>query len=169
MSCTVYLFYPRLCWCFMLILILVFSRALPWLTHIFWLSLFLVASFTWLLNHLFVASARLCFLYAHLHLLLVSIDFGGAMILFCALCIQIQKFLCVHKSWGASLVSIEHSFAHIIISFIHVARRIFGLVRSIDTRWLLASIGIFWLHECLFLSLLCLCGISYFCNLWASI
>ena len=39
------------------------------------------------------------------------------MILFCALCIQIQIFLCVHKSWGASLVSLEHSFAHIIISF----------------------------------------------------
>ena len=47
------------------------------------------------------------------------------MILFCALCIQIQIFLCVHKSWGASLVSLEHSFAHIIISFIHVAHRIF--------------------------------------------
>ena len=38
------------------------------------------------------------------------------MILFCALCIQIQKFLCVHKSWGASLVSLEHSFALFIIS-----------------------------------------------------
>ena len=56
------------------------------------------------------------------------------MILFCALCIQIQKFLCVHKSWGASLVSLEHSFAHIIISFIHVSRTIFGLVGSIDIR-----------------------------------
>ena len=65
------------------------------------------------------------------------------MILFCALCIQIQKFLCVHKSWGASLVSLEHSFAHIIISFIHVAHRIFGLVGSIDILLLLASIGIF--------------------------
>ena len=65
------------------------------------------------------------------------------MILFCAFCIQIQKFLCVHKSWGASLASLEHSFAHIIISFIHVARRIFGLVGSIDTRRLLASIGTF--------------------------
>ena len=80
---------------------------------------------------MFVSSTRLSFLYAHLHLLLVSIDFGGAMILLCALCIQIQIFLCVHKSWGASLVSLEHSFAHIIISFIHVARRIFGLVGSI--------------------------------------
>ena len=87
------------------------------------------------------------------------------MILFCALCIQIQKFLCVHKSWRASLVSLEHSFAHIILSFIHVARRIFGLVGSIDILWLLASIGIFWLLDCLFLSLLCLCGISFFCNL----
>ena len=85
-----------------------------------------------LLNHVFVASARLSFLYAHLHLLFVSIDFGGAMILFCALCIQIQKLLCVHKSWGASLAYLEHSFAHIIISFIHVAHRIFGLVGSID-------------------------------------
>ena len=54
------------------------------------------------------------------------------MILFCALCIQIQKIIDVHKSWGASLVSLEHSFAHIIISFIHVARRIFGLAGSID-------------------------------------
>ena len=79
-----------------------------------------------------VASARLSFLYAHLHLLYVSIDFGGAMILFCALCIQIQNFLCVHKSWGASLVSLEHSFAHIVISFIRVAHRIFVLVGSID-------------------------------------
>ena len=65
------------------------------------------------------------------------------MILLCALCIQIQKFLCVHKSWGASLVSLEHSFARIILSFIHVARRIFGLVGSNDILWLLASIGIF--------------------------
>ena len=64
------------------------------------------------------------------------------MILFCALCIQIQKFLCVHKSWGASLVSLEHSFAHIIISFIHVGHRIFGLVGSVDILLLLASIGI---------------------------
>ena len=56
------------------------------------------------------------------------------MILFCVLCIQIQKFLCVHKSWGASLVSLEHSFAHIVISFIYVARRIIGLVGSIDIR-----------------------------------
>ena len=37
------------------------------------------------------------------------------MILFCALCIQIQKFLCVHKSWGASLVSLEHSSTLFII------------------------------------------------------
>ena len=83
---------------------------------------------------MFVASTRLSFLYALLHLLQVSIDFGGAMILFCALCIQIQIFLCMHKSWGASLVSLEHSFAHIITSFIHVARRIIGLVGSIDIR-----------------------------------
>ena len=52
------------------------------------------------------------------------------MILFCA---QIM---------GASLVSLEHSFAHIIISFIHVSRRIFDLVDSIDILWL-TSIGIF--------------------------
>ena len=76
------------------------------------------------------------------------------MTLFCALCIQIQIFLCVHKSRGASLVSSEHSFAHIIISFIHVARRIFGLVVSIDILWLLASIRIFWLLDFLFLSLI---------------
>ena len=57
------------------------------------------------------------------------------MILFCALCIQIQKFLCVHKSWGASLVSLEdHSYAHIIISFFFVALRISSLVGSIDIR-----------------------------------
>ena len=65
------------------------------------------------------------------------------MILFCALCIQIQIFLCVQKSRGASIVSLEHSFAHIIISFILVALRISGLVGSIYIRWLLASIGIF--------------------------
>ena len=81
---------------------------------------------------MFVASTRLSFLYALLHLLQVSIDFGGAMILFCALCIQIEIFLCVHKSWGASLVSLEHSYAHIIISFFLVDHRIFGLVGSID-------------------------------------
>ena len=34
MSCTLYLHYSRLCWCLMLIRILVFSSALPWLTHI---------------------------------------------------------------------------------------------------------------------------------------
>ena len=34
MSCTLYLHYPRLCWCLMLIRTLVFSSALPWLTHI---------------------------------------------------------------------------------------------------------------------------------------
>ena len=56
------------------------------------------------------------------------------MILFCALCIQLQKFLCVHKSWGASLVSLEHCSALIIISFILVACRIIGLVGSIDIR-----------------------------------
>ena len=88
------------------------------------------------------------------------------MILFFALCIQIQIVLCVHKSWGASLVSLEHSFAHIIISFIHVGHRIFGLVGPIDILWLLASIGIVWLLECLFLSLLCLCGMSFF---WQSL
>ena len=70
--------------------------------------------------------------------------------LFCALCIQIQIFLCVHKSWGASLVSLEHSYAHIIISFFLVDHRIFGLVGSIDIHWLLASIGIFWLLVSLF-------------------
>ena len=32
--CTVCLILSRLCWCLMLILILVFSSALPWLTHI---------------------------------------------------------------------------------------------------------------------------------------
>ena len=34
MSCTVYLIYPRLCWCVMLMLTSVFSSALPGLTHI---------------------------------------------------------------------------------------------------------------------------------------
>ena len=34
MPCTLYLHYPRLCWCLMLIRTLVFSSALPWLTHI---------------------------------------------------------------------------------------------------------------------------------------
>ena len=34
MSCTLYLISSRLCWWVMLILILVFSSALPWLTHI---------------------------------------------------------------------------------------------------------------------------------------
>jgi len=53
------------------------------------------------------------------------------MILFFALCIQIQKNLDVHKSWGASLVSLEHYSALIVISFIHVARRIIVLVGSI--------------------------------------
>ena len=38
-------------------------------THQFWLSLFLSCLFYMLLNHLFVASARLCFLLVHLHLL----------------------------------------------------------------------------------------------------
>mgnify|MGYP005821863875 CR=1 FL=1 len=53
------------------------------------------------------------------------------MILFCALCIQLQNILFVHKSRGASLVSLELCAALIIISFIHVARRIIGLVGSI--------------------------------------
>ena len=56
-------------------------------THRFWLSLFLSFLFYMLLNHLFVASARLCFLLVHLHLLWVSIDFRGVMILFlCTWC-----------------------------------------------------------------------------------
>ena len=108
----------------------------------FWLSLLLSCLFYMLLNHVLVASARLCFLYAHLHWMWVSIDFGGAMILFCALCIQYKySYLC--KSRGASPVSLEHSSAHIIISFILVAHRILGLVGSIDIIWLLASFGIF--------------------------
>jgi hypothetical protein len=78
-----------------------------------------------------------------LHLLWVSIGFGGAMILFCACCMHIQKFYIVHKSWGASLVSLEHSFALIIISFSRVASRV---------TWLLASLGIFYSSSfnCLF-------------------
>ena len=85
-----------------------------------------------LLNHVFVASARLSFLYAHLHLLFVSIDFGGAMILYCALCIQYKySYLCTNHG-ERLLVSLEHSSAHIIISFILVAHRILGLVGSVD-------------------------------------
>jgi hypothetical protein len=49
------------------------------------------------------------------------------MILLCALCIHIQKLFIMHKSWGASLVSLEHSFGHIIIYFILVAPSIFRI------------------------------------------
>ena len=57
----------------------------------FWLSPFLSYLSFLLLNHVFVTSARLSFLFAHLHLLCVSIDFDVVMILFCARCIQIQN------------------------------------------------------------------------------
>ena len=80
-------------------------------THRFWLSLFLSCLFYMLLNHVFVASARLCFLYAHLHLLWVSIDFRGSMILFLCTWYPNANILRVHKSWGASLVSLEHFVA----------------------------------------------------------
>ena len=129
--------------------------------------------FYMLLDHVVAASAWLTFLYKMCicsHALVVSFYWfwGSDDPILCTL-YPIQIFLFVHKSWGTSLVSLEHSFAHIIISFIHVARRIFGLVGSIDILWLLTSIGIFWLLDWLCLSLLCLCGISFFSNLCASI
>ena len=36
-----------------------------------------------------------------------------------------------HKYWGTSLCSLEHSFAQIIISFIHLARRVYRLLASL--------------------------------------
>ena len=62
MSCTLYLIYSRLCWCLILILILVFSSALTWLTHIILVVLFLGCLIYMLLNHMFVANARLLLL-----------------------------------------------------------------------------------------------------------
>ena len=91
------------------------------------------------------------------------------MILFCALCIQIQKFLCVHKSWGASLVSLEHSYVHIIISFILVAHRILGLVGSVISFDCLLQLVPF---DCLIACVsLCYVLVAYhsFSNLGASI
>jgi hypothetical protein len=99
-----------------------FFRILIWSYHkIFWLLVF-----NW-------------YFFDLLHLLWVSIGFGGAMILFCALCIHIQKFFIVHKSWGASLASLEHSFALLIISFSLVASRVTWSLASFGISWLLAS------------------------------
>ena len=98
MSCTLYLIYSRLCWCLMLILILVFSSALAWLTHIILVEPISKLPLLYVAQLFVFGSARLCFLHAHLHLLWVSIDFGGVMILFCAPCIHIQKksYLCTN-------------------------------------------------------------------------
>ena len=70
--------YLRLCWCLMLIHILVLSSALPWLTHI------LLIEPIRKLPLLHVAqpcasckSYALSLILAHLHLLWVSIYFGG--------------------------------------------------------------------------------------------
>ena len=212
--CTVCLILSRLCWCLMLTLTLVFSSALPWHTHTsFWLSLLLSCLFYMLLNHLFVASARLCFQHVHLHLSWVSIDFEGVMILFlctwypnanilrsaqitgsftsvfrtlrCSLALVVMFYW----SWGsydpilctlypntkilmcAQIMGSFSSFFRTLLCayhniFILVARRIIGLVGpliSVDCLLQLVS------FDCLFLSLLCLCGISFICNLWASI
>ena len=54
MSCTLYLIYSRLCWCLIHILILVFSSALTWLTHIILVVPILR------LPHLHVAQSYVC-------------------------------------------------------------------------------------------------------------
>ena len=59
------------------------------------------------------------------------------------------------NSWCAQIIGSFSSFFRTILYsyhniFIHVARRIIGLVGSIDIRWLLASIGIFWLLVSIF-------------------
>ena len=132
--CTMCLILSRLCWCLLLTLTLVFSSALPWLTHIILveptlkLSPLYVSTVCWLLVLGFVSYLPAC---ACCEFLLILGELWSYFVHF----VSKYKILDVHKSWGASLVSLEHSSAHIIISFILVARRIFGLV---------GSIGIFW-------------------------
>ena len=84
MSCTLYLISSRLCWWVTLILILVFSSALPWLIHI--------TLFEPILKLLLLHVAQpfvLCKWYAYcliypLALVVCFINSGGATILFCA-------------------------------------------------------------------------------------
>ena len=106
-----------------------------------------------LLNHVLVASARLCFLYAHLHSMWVSIDFGGFWgsydPILCTLYSNTKFLMCAQimgsfSSFFRTLLRVYHNI------FILVARRIIVLVGSIDIRWLLASIGIFGLLISLF-------------------
>ena len=81
----------------------------------FWLCLFLGCLIYMLLNHMFVANARLLFLS-----MLACNCFAFLLILGSddpILCTCIQKNSIVHKSWGASLFSLEHSFTQIVIFF----------------------------------------------------
>ena len=116
MSCTLYLIYSRLCWCLILILILVLSSALTWLTHIILVVLLLGCLIYMLLNHMFVANARLLFLSMPAwNCFVFLLILGEWWSYFMHLHPNTKKI--VHKSWGASLFSLEHSFAQIIIFF----------------------------------------------------
>ena len=77
MSCILYLIHSRLCWCLTLILILVFSSALPWLTHNFLVEPILKLPLLRVAQPCACCKCYTLFLiYAHLHLLWVSVDFG---------------------------------------------------------------------------------------------
>ena len=109
--CTVCLILSRLYWCLMLFCTLVFSSALPWLTHIF------LVEPTLKLHLLLVAQPCVCCKYYALFpicslALVVSFYWfwGSYDPILCTLYPN-TKILDVHKSWGDSLVSLEHSFA----------------------------------------------------------
>ena len=112
----------------------------------FWLSPFLCLSL------LLVAQPFACckcytlsHILARLHLCCVSIDFGGVMIQFSCTLYSNTKILNSAQILGNFSISLEHSYAHIIISCIHLAC------------W------IFWLP-----SFFCYAFVPYhfFCNLW---
>ena len=118
MSCTLYLIYSRLCWCLILILILVFSSALTWLTHIFWLCLFLGCLIYMLLNHMFVTNARLLFLSMRACNCFVFLLILGEWWSYFVHLYPNTKILNSAQIMGSfSIFPLEHSFAQIIIFF----------------------------------------------------
>ena len=83
----------------------------------FWLCLFLGCLMYMLLNHMFVANARLLFLSMFACNCCVFLLILGKWWSYFVHLYPNKNISIVHKSWGASLFSLEHSFTQIVIFF----------------------------------------------------
>ena len=118
----------------------------------FWLCLFLGCLMYMLLNHMFVANARLLFLSMFACNCCVFLLILGKWWSYFVHLYPNKNISIVHKSWGASLFSLEHSFTQIEYSFILLAHRIF---------WLLASLCVMQMR-----SICAMCFVSCALLLW---